>query len=186
MGGTALAEGDIAVNGWLTRTFLATGIVLGVLSGCATPPKQSPSATVRSDVAKVICLYDVDPFLSFDEAGDPEVEGFRVTVVLASRKTGKGIAADGALRARMYRVDRFPPKKPVRTLVREWPPVETADQTTFKSGALGDGYILLFQWAEEDDVLGHDVDIVMSFEGPDGRVVRSQTKSLKVPPAKSR
>ena len=173
------------MNGRLIRTFLATGMVLVVLAGCVTPPKQSPSATVRSEVAKVICLYDMNPFLSFDEAGDPDVEGFRVTVVLASRKTGKGVAADGALRARMYRIDCFPSKKPVRTLAREWPPVETAGLTTFKSGALGDGYILQFQWADQDDIRGHDVDIVVSFEGPDGRVVRSQTKSLKVPPAKS-
>ncbi len=164
-------------------TLLAVGCVLGALSGCATMPKQDPGAAVSCEVVKLICLYDQNPFVSFDEEGDLNVEGFRVTVVLASRKTGKGIAEDGVIRVKMYRIDRTPGSKPVRVLLREWP-VNNAGLRTFKSPVFGEGYKLLFQWAKEDDVLGHDVQLVVSFERADGRVIRSQTKALKVPPAK--
>ena len=165
------------------KAVLLLGVMLGVPFGCALPPKQDTPGPVRSEVGKVICLYSMTPFASFDAEGDPNVEGFGLTVVLASRRTGKGISEDGIIRVKMYRLDRVAPKKSVRTFVREWT-VDTAGLTTFKSGTLGDGYKFQFQWAEEDDVLGHDVDVMITFEGRDGRLVRSQTKSLKVPSAR--
>ncbi|MFH0982957.1 MAG: hypothetical protein V2A79_15665 [Planctomycetota bacterium] len=145
-----------------------------------TPTKPAAPGPVPNEVAKMVCFYDVNPFKSFDEAGDPNPEGFRVTVVLASRKTGKGIAAAGVIHMKMYRVDRIAPDKVVRTLVREWT-ADTEGLRTFRSGALGEGYKLDFCWAKEDDVLGREVEFVPSFEGPDGCVVRGQTKAQHVP-----
>jgi len=163
----------------------AIGVMLGGLCGCATPSKQDASAIVRSEVVKIFPLWKPNPFLSFDPEGDPNVEGFKFTIVLASRKTGKGIAEDGVVRTKLYRIDSTSSKKRVRSLVREWS-VSTAGLPTFKSGALGLGYKLQFQWAkeEQDGILGHEVDVVVSFEGCDGRMVLSQPKRLRVPPAR--
>ncbi len=173
--------GTVAMRAWPGTMLPVIAVALSGLGGCALPPKQATPVSDSSEVARVVCFFDLNPFLSFDEEGDPNPEGFRTTVVLASRKTGKGIAADGVVRAKMYRVDRVTPDKTARTLLREWA-VDTAGLTTFKSGALGEGYKLEFQWAKEDDVLGHEVEIVVSFEGRDGRVIRSQTKAQRVPP----
>lgn len=139
--------------------------------------------TRRSDVAKVICFYNTDPFRSFDAAGDLNVEGFEVTVVLWSGKTGRGIAEDGVIRVKMYRVDSVGRQKSRRTFVREWN-VDTTGLPVFTAALFGDGYKLKFQWAAADDILGHNIQLVVSFDAPDGRTIQSQTKSLRVPRAK--
>ncbi len=172
------------MQGWFRKTLLVTCAVLGAFCGCAATPKTVAPNTTGNEVAKLICLYDMNPFQSFDQEGDLNVEGFRCTVVLASRKTRKGIAANGLIRARMYRLDRTASGKAVRTLVREWP-ILTEGLHTFHSMVFGEGYKLQFCWDKDDDVLGRDVQIVMTFERPDGCIVRGQTKGWKVPPPRS-
>ncbi len=186
------------MSGALRCWIPAFALLAALPAGCALTPQEggpnSPSTAQGSrgskpggsqeastgEVAKVICLYEVSAFQSFDEAGDPDPEGFRVTVVLASRRTQKGVAEDGVIKTRMYRVDPTGSAKATRTLVREWN-VDTAGLQTYRSGVLGEGYKLSFAWAPEDDVQGHEIEIVVSFEGRDGRVIRSQTKALRVP-----
>jgi hypothetical protein len=190
------------MSGGLRSWFPVLALLMALPAGCAMTPQEGgpnrPPASksgsenksrgskeaLTGEVAKVICLYEVSAFQSFDEAGDPDPEGFRVTVVLASRRSQKGVAEDGVIKTRMYRVDPTGPDKTTRTLVREWD-VDTAGLHTYRSGVLGEGYKLSFEWAKEDAVLGKEIEIVVSFEGRDGRVIRSQTKALRVPAHKS-
>ncbi|MCP4590346.1 MAG: hypothetical protein GY842_06365 [bacterium] len=172
------------MKAFCTLVIVASASLTAMLSGCATPPKNQAPRTIRSEVAKVTCFYDLSPFISFDDEGDLDVEGFRVTVVLASRKAKRGVAEDGVIRVKMYRRDVGQDGKAIRTLVREWF-VETAGLVTFRSPLFGEGYKLQFRWDPEDDVLGNEIQIVVSYETCDGRTIRSQTKSWRVPAAKN-
>ena len=162
---------------------LAAAMTCGTLGGCAATPTREETACVgRSEVTRVVCFYATNPFRSFDPAGDRDVEGFVVKVLLFSGKAGRGIAEDGVIRLKMYRMDRNRQGKTVRTFVREWS-VETAGLPLATAPLFGKGYVLKFGWAEEDNVLGYEIQIVTTFEAKDGRIIQSQTKPMSVPRA---
>ena len=162
---------------------LAAAIGGGTLGGCAAAlTRDGIDPGKRSEVTKVVCFYDTNPFRSFDAAGDRNVEGFEVKVSLFSGKRGRGIAEDGVIRLKMYRLDRDRRGKVLRTFVIEWA-VDTADLPLAASPLFGKGYVLKLTWAPSNNVLGHEVQIVTTFETRSGRIIQGQTKSMRVPRA---
>ncbi|HEY3245309.1 MAG TPA: hypothetical protein VGM03_18360 [Phycisphaerae bacterium] len=143
--------------------------------GPSEPPKKDPA-----EVARVVCFYAQNPWMSFDPEGDPNPEGFRFTVYLASDKSGRGIIVDGQLRIELFRLENAGARQSVcdtRVDLSDLP--RAAKETT-----LGWGYVCPFTWGlntGETDLLGHDLDVVVSYVAPDGHAIRAQTKSLRVP-----
>jgi len=140
----------------------------------AEPPKSDPTEIVR-----VICHYSPWPWLSFDVEGNPDPEGFGVVVYLASSQTGKGVFTEGQLHVEMYRWQGAG-KDRARERVCDWTqPLEKLPRAK-RETVQGWAYAPQFYWGDAD-VLGRDIDVVISYLSPSGRVVRAVTKPLRVP-----
>ncbi len=139
---------------------------------------SSGKASEGSGIRQVVCLFDQRPWLSLDAAGDRDPEGLQFRVFLVDDAT-RGVLHDGTLHVEMYRLVRGDDGKVERKLSADWH-YPSSELTTVRSSMLGDGYNLKLRWAEKD-VAGTEVEILASFETPDGKSVRSGTKRLRVP-----
>jgi hypothetical protein len=151
------------------------------------PPAPKPAMSDPSAVARVVCFYSQNPWMSFDVEGDPNPEGFRFTVYLASGKTGRGVLVPGQLRIEIFRIDHASGGRQNVCDTR----VDLADlPRAAKETTLGWGYVCPFTWGSNADpkmdLLGHDIDVVVSYIAPDGQAIRAQTKSLRVPSRRTR
>ncbi len=129
-------------------------------------------------VRRVVCLYDQRPWLNLDAAGDRDPEGIHYRVYLDAGK-GKGELRDGAFHIQMYLIEPKSPDEIQRTLVSDWE-LPTSRFTPVESKILGMGYHLRLRWASKD-IAGHQIEVITQFKDPDGNVVRSGTKRLRVP-----
>jgi hypothetical protein len=132
-------------------------------------------------IVRVVCIYRQDPFRSYDAEGDPNPEGFSFTLYLESHKTGKGVLADGTLRAKMYAIERDSQGESSRRPVQDWSVSLDKVPRSKKPSVMGWAYVPQFVWGDNADILGKEVEVVVSYEAPDGRIVRGQTKRLLVP-----
>ena len=108
------------------RMFVAILLLAGVpmLGGCL---RSKPSVATMSgdpDIVAVLKFYSQAPWLSFDEAGDPNPEGFKVNLYLISSHTRKGAFGFGDIVVSMYAHEPPPasrdnqPQPP--ELVKQW------------------------------------------------------------------
>ena len=177
------------LTGKLLAGLAALAFVASV-GGCQDPntgpaqqrSPQRPAGTSGPVIAKVVCFYLPPPacFLSFDTEGDPDPEGFQCTMYLLSRETGKGVHVEGTLRLKIFRVDRGPDGKKARTLVQELAVPTTELPRAKREAALGWAYAPRICWGNID-VLGSEIELLFSYESPDGRLAKSETKVLRVP-----
>jgi len=173
--------------------FLLGLLLLATLSaGCqtGTAGRTEPSATARKSrvarratanhprIRRVTCIYDHKPWLSLDKSGDRDPEGIEFRVFL-DPGTGRGVLNEGTLHVEMYQLSRPRPGEVERTLMSDWH-YATGDITTIRSRVLGDGYLLKLRWANKSTA-GQEVEFVTRFEGSNGFVARSSTKSFRVP-----
>ncbi|MHC4611082.1 MAG: hypothetical protein ACYS7M_12125 [Planctomycetota bacterium] len=160
-------------------------LVMAVLAGCGpdnpwnpAPQSQQPPRSRGRDVSRVVCVYQTAPWISF--RGDPNPAGVRFNLFLASRETGKGVLADGMVRATLHRKDLAEDGSVQRTEVCNWTQDLRDVPRTKKETALGWGYQPRLYWGEVD-VAGKEVEVVVWYEDLSGRPVYAQAKSLKVP-----
>lgn len=141
-------------------------------------PRRKP-ADPGSVVRRVRCVYEDNPWLNLDTAGDRDPEGIRFRVFLDTGN-GRGVHRDGSFHVEMYQIDREATGDSARALVSEWH-YATADVHRIKTpGMLGDGYYLHLCWTSKS-IAGHDIEIVTRFEDEQGDAARSGTKRLRVP-----
>lgn len=158
-----------------------------VLLGCrASGTKSSAPAKPASranrlelPVRRVVQVFDQRPWLNLDAAGDRNFEGIAYRVFLDDGR-GRGSLRDGMLHVEMYRIRKSPDGTIQRELVSDWH-YKTADVARIaEPGMLGPGYFLHLRWARKD-IVGSEIEVVTMFEDPEGRIVRSGTKRLRVP-----
>lgn len=146
----------------------------------ATPqPSRRKPADPESVVRRVRCVYEDNPWLNLDTAGDRDPEGIRFRVFLDTGD-GRGVHRDGAFHVEMYQIDRTGPGESARTLVSEWHYATSEVHRIKTPGMLGDGYYLHLCWTSKS-VAGHDIEVVTRFEDEQGNAARSGTKRLRVP-----
>lgn len=151
--------------------------------GVGTPMADHPIARARmyEDIYKVVKFFSVMPWLSFDDAGDPNPEGFKVTLYLISSATREGEFADGNIRVRMWpgQSSRDTGRAP---LLKEWmlTPDDVLPYRVVKRSFLGNAYQLRLNWGQLD-VLGKSIRVQIDFERHDGRVILGQAHELRVP-----
>lgn len=130
-------------------------------------------------VRGVKCLYEIRPWLNLDAAGDRDPEGIRYRVFLDTGN-GKGQHRDGMFHIEMYRIDRVGPREIKRTLVSDWHYESSEMPRIAKPGLCGDGYFFHLAWSDKS-IAGREIEIITSFEDPQGRKARSGTKRFRVP-----
>ena len=167
-----------------STTFASVMAIVTVIAGCHQPhsgadaarhaARRGPSVPLK----RVVCLFDYKPWLNLDAAGDRDPEGvhYRVYLVPEGRK---GVLREGTFHVEMYRIDRKSLREIERTLISDWD-YPTSDFQRVKSGMLGMGYHLRLRWAKKDTA-GQEIEIITHYKDPEGNVVRSGTKRLRVP-----
>ena len=173
------------------RALIVASLCCGGLllaDGCVQPQPGSAERPLESDIVEVKKFYSAFPWLSFDEEGDPNPEGFKMTVYLISSETGRGAFGDGDIIVSLY---SYPPYQagrrdgPNPTLEKEWVlDPEAAMPFRAKTRKLmGYGYGLRLNWGDID-VLGKTISIRIAFQRRDGRLIKSQPQSFRVPARK--
>ena len=175
----------------MVRRFAAILLLVGVplLGGCLNPEPRVVDMPGDPDIVTVLKFYPQIPWLSFDEAGDPNPEGFKVNLYLVSSRTQKGAFGFGDIIVSMYAYDPRPasrayqPKPP--ELVKQWVlnPQAAMPFRAKLENYLGYGYQLRLPWGDID-VLGKTVSINIDFRRCDGRLIRGQPQSFQVPARK--
>ena len=139
---------------------------------------QGPPLVPAEEVVRLACTYHQVPWLSF--GGDPNPGGLKFNLFLVSKKTSKGVLADGLLQVRMNVKERDPDGTPQRREVCAWTQEFAHVPRTIREFAVGWGYQPHLNWADTD-VAGRDIEIVTWYEDRTGRRVYAQTKPLRVP-----
>lgn len=167
--------------------FGALGSIFALVCGCGGPRsyKSVADMPLESDIAQVKKFYSASPWLSFDEAGDPNPEGFKATVYLISARTGKGAFGDGDIEVTIYSHPRSSGEgagaEPI--LEKQWilSPESAMPCRAKSEQVMGFGYGLRLNWGDTD-LLGKTVSVHIDYRRTDGRLIRSQPKWLRVPP----
>ncbi|UCG32889.1 MAG: hypothetical protein JSU68_14645 [Phycisphaerales bacterium] len=181
------------------RAATALGVLASIMvvTGCANPnegldlrPGQNVGdMALRRDIVQVKKFYPGSPWLSFDEAGDPNPEGFKVNVYLVSAANGRGAFGDGNIIVTMYslpgrRPDTAPPAE--SKLEKRWvlTPGDCMPFRATRKTVMGFGYGLRLNWGDVD-VLGETILITIAFERRDGTIIKSQPQTFRVPPRRT-
>ncbi len=156
-----------------------------VSSPMSRETRRVANAKLDPNIIKILTFYATHPFMSFDSAGDPNPEGLKVTFYAKSGRTERGVFADGLIRFKMYKIIRRAGKEPVGEQVKIWEytPEEASGWRVTKKSVMGWAYQFYLNWGDID-VYNHEIRIVPEFVRRDGRVVRGQPRSLRVPSRK--
>lgn len=131
-------------------------------------------------ICDLVSFFPLNTWKSFDPEGDRNVEGFAFVLYLIACDSRKGAYSNGLVHVNMYRVETGPDGKSTRELVQNWT-ARHDELNPRQPTRLGYGYQPHLFWGENVDVLGKEVEIVVQFEAPDGRVIQGQTVHRKVP-----
>jgi len=179
-----LAEYALVVRGLTDMKRSLPLILLPLyLAGClggAPGWEASQTARLSDTVVDVLPIYGAKPWISFDEAGDRDPEGFKISLYLIDGETKQGAFGDGNVVVEMYTVDPRPDGRIERTLAKSWRFGPHDAPRGRKPTALGWGYLLHLDW-RPGDYAGRVIEVAVVYERTDGRVVRSVTKQLRVP-----
>ena len=140
-------------------------------------------APLASDIIGVRTYFKNNPFLSFDDEGDPDPEGIKVTYYAVSNATQIGAFGDGAIRFKMYVIEPGREGEPATgRLVKTWEfnPQQAMGWRVRRQTTLGWPYMFHLNWGDADPY-GKEIRIVPEFVRTDGRVIKGSPKDLKVP-----
>ncbi len=170
-------------DGLAGRLLLAAFLLIG--AGCQSAgPTGSPGgrksmfSAKQPPIRRVVCLFDQRPWLNADAAGDRDPEGIRYRVFLDTGDS-KGVLREGTFHVQMYRIKREGGKEVGRDLECDWH-YPTGQFDTVSAKILGEGYMLQLRWPKKDTA-GNEIELVTTYEAPDGRTVRSATTRKRVP-----
>ncbi len=157
--------------------------------GCTTTSlrrsAEAPALRARlaSDIIGVRRYFHNNPFLSFDDEGDPDPEGIKVTYYAVSNATQIGAFGDGAIRFKMYVIEPGREGEPATgRLVKTWEfnPQQAMGWRIRRQTTLGWPYMFHLNWGDADPY-GKEIRIVPEYVRTDGRVIKGSPKDLKVP-----
>ena len=150
------------------------------------PGQSVADVPLRQDIVQVKKFYPGNPWLSFDEAGDPNPEGFKVNVYLVSAASSKGAFGDGDIIVTMYSYPESGPDRAASSepkLEKQWvlTPEDSLPFRARRETVMGLAYGLRLNWGQAD-VLGKNVSVHITFQRRDGKLIKAQPRTFRVPP----
>ena len=166
-----------------TASVMLAAAGMGCTRSGRSMAKDQQQAAQDTDVYRVVCFFPPNTWKSFDEEGDLNPEGFSFVMYLISRKSNKGVFADGTFHVEIYERGEVNAsgRRPRHLVFETSAPME--DLPRRSRTMLGVGYQPAVYWGDLD-IYGHDIEVVVKYESPTGRIVPSETVSLKVPDRK--
>ena len=154
-------------------------VLLTVAGGCVGPRARQDWASSLPPVRRVICIYGENPWLNLDRYGDRDPEGVWYNVYL-STGAEPGVHRPGWLEVELYRLVPTAEGTIERVQDAGYRYATSEVPVIKKPGMMGDGYVIMLMWPRKDTA-GCEIELVTTYEDPDGRRVRAETKSLRVP-----
>ncbi len=161
----------------LGLAMLAAGCQTGGWSGSGTPP-------VRDDIVAIRQFYATEPWIR-DEEG--RVSGLFVRVyfvaAVGNEAVGKGVFVPGTIKAALYTLTVRPDGSYDRQPVYEWSfdEQQAAGFRLRTPSVMGYSYGLILRWPPEVNVMGREIQVVLSYEKQDGKVVTARGTRFRVP-----
>ena len=137
-------------------------------------------ATHGNDIVAINSFYNPWPWL---RDADDRIVGFRVPVYFVSGKIDKGVFVSGTIKVTINILQPSPKGGFDRQLVREWilDEQQAAGYRVRKRSIMGNYYGFVLKWPPDADVMGRRIELAFKYQRPDGRVIASPPRQLKVP-----
>lgn len=148
-------------------------------------PKKIESVPAPEDDPNIVGVrkfISQEPWLSFNQEGLRQPEGFKATLYLESGTTGRGAFGDGTIRISLYTVDRDSKGERLK-LAKRWEisPQDSVPWRARRPTQLGWGYGLRLPWGDAK-LAGKEVEFVFQFVRRDGAMLSAEPIRMKVPP----
>jgi len=159
-------------------SLIAAGLLLAFSGGCHRELLRLGSKT---PIGQVQLLFQVSPWLNADKDQDEKPEGIQFRIILIPQNGAKGVHRDGTIEVKMFRKSRNDAGEPVRKLVDSWTYPTSALVKSKKPQVIGDYYLMQMYWYPHD-VLGQDVELVVTYKDPQSkRRVAATSKTIFIP-----
>jgi len=158
------------------------------LAGCAAPgPGSTWGGSARNEpleqkIVRVAAYYPThNPWIWNDAR--THVRGIVISALYLEGPDILGVFGDGVIRPRLYVYDPAGAVDTQMQLVKEWS-FDVDQARPFRSTKrtlLGNGYRFHLIWADELDLSGQSIRMVVVFERRDGTLIYSGKKDFRVP-----
>lgn len=156
--------------------FAATACCVAV-TGCVTPGPRAGGPPI----ARVVTLYELNPWLNLDPGRDAKPEGFSFVMYLFPEKAQRGVHREGTLHVGIFQRRRAGDGDSVRELVDTWNyPTSDIHRSATPNQRFGDFYRVRLSWMPYD-LSSAELEVEARFEDRHGRITHAASKNLLVP-----
>ena len=134
-----------------------------------------------AELNHVVTVYNKNPWLNADRAGDPDPEAIKFKVFLfRSRSDARSVLRNGIFHIDMYKIRREAGREVSRDLVADYHYSTDRVKRIPQPGLMGPGFIIGLLFPDKS-IAGQEITILVTFEDEFGNMIRAQPKSLAVP-----
>jgi hypothetical protein len=165
-------------------------ICVGVLSGCVTPPAGGNGASRRAapdvtagtydDIYDIVQFYETYPWVRDDEA---RITGITTRVYFPSSSQRAGVFVPGTIVATLHELRSKPDGTSERKQIYQWDfdARRAYDFRHRNPSTMGQSYLLFLRWPRELSLMGHRIQVTLSYTRKDGQVVSARGTEFRVP-----
>lgn len=159
---------------------------LALLSaGCQSLGGASGPAASRDDIVAIRQFYVTEPWVR-DEEGRVVGIMARVYFVPATKSDNevpKGVFVRGTIKAALFTLNVRADGTYERQLAHEWSftPQQAEVFRVLKPSLMGYSYALVLRWPQELDVMGREVQVMISYEREDGKTIAARGTRFRIP-----
>ncbi len=134
-----------------------------------------------STIARVVTLYEANPWLNLDPEQDAAAEGLAFKLFLLAADGARGFHCEGTVHVELYRRIRVAEEQSRREKIEGWSyPVGELTRSSEPDGQWGDFYQVRVSWMPHD-LRGAELELETKFEDVHGHVFDAAPKRIAVP-----
>ena len=158
------------MSGMSVRSFEVRLIAVACVAALIGSPGCIEPRPKGQRIQSVVLLRSATPWQNLDPVKDEKPEGIQFRMLVYPIEGNKGILVDGTLHVELYIRETAENGHVERTFVDSWT-YPMSDLTHTKTPmAIGDFYLVRLGWGNYD-LIGREVEFIVSYVDPDGRKV---------------